>query len=200
MIYRQNFTFYQKKTGFAYFAGAWRACLLRLFAKIMLLLSMMISQLYAADARSFESLPETVFPVGVLATNTDDSFSLSAYEGALLINFWATWCAPCVHELPALSRAAQAFAKQGTDIKIVLISVDRKGGAHAQAFLDERGITHVISAYDPKSTWARALGLKGLPSTYLISADRQDIFVLHGPAEWDEADVMRQITELVSLE
>lgn len=201
MIYRQNFTFYQKKTGFAAFARATMTAI----AGVFVLLMMTHKPVMAEDLLATQEAHETVFPTDILLTKdgpddgADDGagFSIAAHEGALLVNFWATWCAPCVHELPDLVAAAKGFAQRGEALDVVLISVDRKGPDHAQAFLDERGINvaheRVISAYNPTSTWPRELGLRGLPSSYLISADRTKIFLIQGPALWADEAIMDEI-------
>ena len=193
MIYRQNFTFYQKKTGFAGFArlsfGYIRVALLAICV------GGLASQAYGDEAplAGLLSVPETEFPDETLQTKHGKGFSVAGHEGPVILNFWATWCAPCVHELPELAEAARALSKDEMPIDVVLISVDRKGADHAQDFLDERGITDVISAYNPTSTWPRALGLRGLPSTYLISADRGEIYLLHGPASWADDTILAEI-------
>ena len=194
MIYRQNFTFYQKKTGFAAFARGTMAAI----AGVFVLLMMTHKPVMAEDLLATQEAHETVFPADILLTKDGAGFSIAAHEGALLVNFWATWCAPCVHELPDLVAAAKGFAQRGEALDVVLISVDRKGPDHAQAFLDERGINvaheRVISAYNPTSTWPRELGLRGLPSSYLISADRSKIFLIQGPALWADEAIMDEIT------
>ena len=112
----------------------------------------------------------------------------------MIVNFWATWCAPCVTELPELAEAAHLLSD---DVDVVLISVDRKGAQHAQTFLDERNITGVISAHNPKSDWPRSLKLRGLPSTYLISADQTDIYLVSGPASWADEAILSKIKSLI---
>ena len=146
---------------------------------------------------AFKAAHETVFPEDRLETNDGLGFAIASHEGALIVNFWATWCAPCVHELPELAKAAEILSQDEMPISVVLISVDRKGGEHAQSFLDDRDITNVISAYNPTSSWPRALGLSGLPSTYVIGADRQEIQLLHGPANWADEAVIAQIRHLI---
>jgi thiol-disulfide isomerase/thioredoxin len=141
----------------------------------------------------------TAFPEDRLETSDGNGFAIASHEGAFILNFWATWCAPCVHELPALAKAAEKLSQDEVPISVVLISVDRKGADHAQNFLDERDIDiqGVISAFNPTSTWPRALGLSGLPSTYLIGADRTDIYLLHGPADWADEAVLSQVRALI---
>ena len=201
MIYRQNFTFYQKKTGIADFQGNWAARKIGLIAACWALIFVTIAPMSAfgdEDKRlDLKAVPGTVFPDDRLETKDGTGFAIASHEGALLINFWASWCAPCVHELPELAKASEILSQDNMPISVVLISVDRKGAEHAQNFLDERHITGVISAYNPSSSWPRALGLSGLPSTYLIGANRKDIYLLHGPAAWADEAVIAQIRQAI---
>ena len=193
MIYRQNFTFYQKKTGFASFAGG----LARLAIGVMSLILASHSTVMAETLLPLKAAHETVFPTETLAAKDGTTFAIADHDGALIVNFWASWCAPCVHELPDLAEASRAFKAADIAISVALISVDRKGRDHAQNFLDELGIADVISAYNPDSTWARALGVRGLPSTYLISADRDKIFLIQGPAAWADEAIMAEIVDAI---
>jgi len=172
MIYRQNFTFYQKKTGFALFEGIGLACKAGLMMAIcaFMLVANAHQSAYANDDKTLalKAATETIFPDDRLMSKDGSGFSIASHEGALIVNFWA-----------------------------VLISVDRKGAEHAQNFLDERDITGVISAYNPTSSWPRALGLSGLPSTYLIGANRQEIYLLHGPADWADEAVIAQVRDVI---
>ena len=112
-------------------------------------------------------------------------------EQALLVNFWASWCAPCIIELPALETAAVQLESES--IQVILVNLDRGGAAVAQPFLDERGITTPLSAYDPKGKWARAVQLRGLPTTLLIKPGQVEYASYTGPAEWDSALVLHHI-------
>ena len=183
MIYRQNFTFYQKKTGFRHFAKA-------------LLLALLVTNSIATAQAELKLSPahDVIFPSDRLDTSDGEGFSIADQNRAMIVNFWATWCAPCVTELPELAEAAHLLSD---DVDVVLISVDRKGAQHAQTFLDERNITGVISAYNPKSDWPRSLKLRGLPSTYLISADQTDIYLVSGPASWADEAILSKIKSLI---
>ena len=193
MIYRQNFTFYQKKTGFASFTSAFA----KLFIGSICLFFVSYNVAQAEGLLPLKEAHETILPTETLAADGDAGFSFAAHDGALVVNFWASWCAPCVHELPDLAQASRAFKEANSAISVVLISVDRKGIEHAHSFLDELGITDVISAYNPDSSWARALKIRGLPSTYLISADRQKIYLVQGPAAWADPAIMAEITQAI---
>ncbi len=119
------------------------------------------------------------------------SINLDAYDGrTVLVNFWATWCAPCVKELPALDALQGALG--GPGFEVVVISIDRKGLEVAQPFLKDLGVGRLQSAADPKGALARELGATGLPTTVLIDADGMVRGRLLGDAEWnsDEAHAL----------
>lgn len=109
---------------------------------------------------------------------------LDAYRGRLvLLNVWATWCAPCVEELPSLDRLQAALG--GDRFQVLLVSVDRKGLDVAAPFLTRLGIRQLRTAADPKSELARALGASGLPTSVLIDPEGRIIGTMLGDAEWD---------------
>jgi thiol-disulfide isomerase/thioredoxin len=112
-------------------------------------------------------------------------------EQALLINFWASWCAPCIVELPALETAASQLKAES--VQVILVNLDRGGAAVAQPFLDERNIQTPLSAYDPRGEWARAVQLRGLPTTLLVKPKQAEYAAHTGSAEWNSTSVLHQI-------
>ena len=131
-------------------------------------------------------------PFTALMTQSGQPLQLSDMSGqALLVNFWASWCAPCIVELPALEAAATQL--KASSIQVILVNLDRGGAAVAQPFLDERSITTPLSAYDPKGEWARAVQLRALPTTLLIKPNQSEYAAHTGPAEWDTAPILHQI-------
>ena len=134
-----------------------------------------------------EPLPSTQ-----INTETGASFSLSdVADSPLIINFWATWCPPCVHELPQLNSLASRLRPDG--ILVVLVSMDRGGPKDAAPFLSARGIDAPLQLYDPSADWARALKIKGLPTTLLIPKDKGSYKFHTGPAEWEDERIKGQI-------
>jgi len=121
--------------------------------------------------------------------------SLNGFWGMpLLINFWATWCPPCVAELPALDRASHTLAGE---VKILLISVDRGGSKKALPFLRDRGISHPHFAFDANGALSREMGVRGLPTSYLVTADQHHCWTYQGPREWDELAVIAELRRLL---
>jgi thiol-disulfide isomerase/thioredoxin len=117
---------------------------------------------------------------------------LSAFRGKVaLVNLWATWCAPCVKELPALLRLKQAH--DGADFVVVTISEDRQGAKAVDPFLEKNGWTGLTHYVDQPGAVARALGVRGLPTTLLLGPDGKELGRMEGGAEWDDADAVRLI-------
>lgn len=167
---------------------------LRYFQRVMLVICILILCPFYTVVHAEPLIMEpfdAALPETAILDETGGEVRFSDYSGTpLIVNFWATWCAPCIHELPALDKAAETLAG---DIQLLLVSVDRGGAEQAAAFLAERGIDTPLTAYDAKSDWARALKFRGLPSTLIISADQTDIWVVSGPAEWDAEDALSQL-------
>ena len=101
----------------------------------------------------------------------------------VLVNFWATWCAPCIREMPSLDRLQAAMGGDG--FTVLAVNEDRNGAEVAAPFLDKLGVTNLGIHLDDKMALARALGVRGLPASFLIDHRGRVVGALHGLAEWD---------------
>lgn len=120
------------------------------------------------------------------------SIKFADFRGQLLlVNFWATWCAPCIHELPSLAALRAAIADPRFDI--MLVSIDRGAEAATVPFLERMGIDSLISAHDPRGALMRALEVRGVPTTLLIGPDGARIGQLVGPADWGSPEAVALI-------
>lgn len=109
----------------------------------------------------------------------------------LLVNFWATWCPPCIHELPSLMRLDHHLRE--LDMAVMLISVDRAGIDKALPFLDKFGIKGPELGFDPKGDLAKTVGIRALPTSYCIRADGVISAQIVGDVEWDQLQVIETI-------
>jgi peroxiredoxin len=131
-------------------------------------------------------------PSFVVADMTGAEVSLSDFRGqVILLNVWATWCAPCRDEMPSMQRLFDAL--DGTDFQILAVSVDarlgetdafgRPGGDLA-AFADELGLTFPI-LHDPTGRIQQIYQTTGVPETFLIGRDGIIYKKVAGGTEWD---------------
>ncbi|WP_162938155.1 TlpA disulfide reductase family protein [Kiloniella sp. EL199] len=132
--------------------------------------------------------PPIPVPIETFQNEEGKLRSLKEMEGqVILLNFWATWCAPCVKEMPDLDRLQ---AELGSDLfRVVTLSEDRAGLKKVLPFFEDKDLKNLPAYVDPKGRVSRAFGLRGLPSTYLISKESMIVGALIGPFEWDAPEV-----------
>jgi thiol-disulfide isomerase/thioredoxin len=115
--------------------------------------------------------------------------TLADFRGkVVLLNIWATWCAPCRKEIPTLDRLQAALG--GDDFEIVPLSIDRGGAERVKKFYDEIGVQHLGIYVDSSRTANNALDVFGLPATLLIDRQGRELGRLSGAAEWDAPDMI----------
>jgi len=109
--------------------------------------------------------------------------TLDDFKGAVtLVNLWATWCQPCLKEMPSLGRLQKAEAGR---LKIVAISEDHGGADKVKPFVKEHDLGKLPIYLDPKNAALHAFALRGLPTSILIGADGKVLGKVEGAADWD---------------
>jgi thiol-disulfide isomerase/thioredoxin len=139
----------------------------------------------------FKKAPEEIpeFPFQDEAGNTR---TLKEWQGkVVLVNLWATWCAPCRKEMPSLDRLQ---AELGSDkFEVVAISADKTGIEGARRFLDQIKVRKLAAYADPTVRIHSGLKAIGMPASILLDARGREIGRLVGPAEWDSPEAKRLI-------
>jgi len=110
--------------------------------------------------------------------------TLDRFKGrGVILNFWATWCVPCVREMPELDMLKKDLAPAGIDV--LTVSMDRGGHPTIKDFFERYYIKNLTPLHDPKSTAARALGVRGLPTTLLIDPKGREVARIVGVLKYD---------------
>ncbi len=108
---------------------------------------------------------------------------LSDFNGKIvLVNFWATWCAPCRKEMPMLSELQREFGSER--FEVVTIATGRNSIPGIRRFFQEAGVDNLPLYLDPRQELARGMGVLGLPATVILDIDGKEIARMRGDAEW----------------
>lgn len=108
--------------------------------------------------------------------------SLDEYKGKwVVLNFWATWCAPCRHEMPSLDRLQAALP----EIAVVPVATGRNAVPGIEKFYAEAEIANLPILRDPKSELSRSASVMALPVTLILNPQGEEVARLIGDAEWD---------------
>jgi thiol-disulfide isomerase/thioredoxin len=124
--------------------------------------------------------------------------SLAAYKGKpLIVNLWATWCGPCVQEMPSLMKLAATLKDQG--VAVVAISEDRGGKFVVDPFLKEHNISGLPIYLDKTMSTLKVLKSTAMPTTLLIDADGNEVGHVYGDRDWDSPESRAEIVKLFGL-
>jgi len=120
--------------------------------------------------------------------------SLDAYRGrTVIVNFWATWCAPCVAEMPSLMRLRDRYAPQGLEV----IGVNfQENAARIKPFLERYGLAFPV-VRDHDGGVRTAWGVTVFPSSFVIGPDNRVAFVVVGETDWDRPPVEPRIRNML---
>ncbi len=122
--------------------------------------------------------------------------SLVDFRGRLvLLNFRATWCPPCVEEMPSLDRLQARFG--GERFEVVALSLDRQGLDAIMPFFTEHGLDALRPYSDPSMASMSAFKLAGLPTSLIIGPQGHIVATMAGPADWDSPGAHALITYLL---
>jgi thiol-disulfide isomerase/thioredoxin len=137
-------------------------------------------------------------PIVVTAFLDEDGqpMTFEAFKGQYtVVNFWATWCAPCRKEMPTLEALDKAFEGKGLDV--VTIATGRNPAPAIDKFFTDIGVENLTKYLDPKQALARDMAVLGLPATVILNRDAQEIARLTGDADWDAPEAIAILTALV---
>lgn len=136
-----------------------------------------------------------LMPAANLVNPADEVLNLGALQGKpVLVNLWATWCAPCVKEMPLLDDLA---ADYGDELSVVTISQDMGDPAKVAAFFKQNTLANLPQWIDPQLALGEAIGAQTLPTTVLYDATGQEVWRVTGDFDWSSDEARGAIDEVV---
>ncbi len=132
-------------------------------------------------------------PDVVLRDPSGEELALESLKGQpVLVNLWATWCAPCVKELPTLNRIAN---RADVGVEVVTVSQDLGEPEAVQRFLDERGLAQLPAWIDAEGALPASYGVQALPVTILYDASGREVWRYLGDRDWTSEESLKLISE-----
>ena len=136
-----------------------------------------------------------VLPKPLILDANENMVEIGYDEDILIINFWATWCAPCKKEMPSLNSLAQNMKYE--DIQIITIASGRNSKDAIDGFFDDNNLVNLKKYRDPRGRIAVKYGVTALPTTVVINPTGLEIGRIIGDIDWDTADVRSFFKKLV---
>ncbi|MBN2907537.1 MAG: TlpA family protein disulfide reductase [Rhodobacteraceae bacterium] len=163
----------------------------------------------AADTGTLEALREggmkklnfhsqaQPIPEAVLIDEKGHDRGLSEHGGKwVVLNFWATWCPPCRHEMPSLDALQKTLG--GGDFAVVTVATGRNAPAAIDRLFAELQITQLPRWRDQDSSLARRMGIMGLPVTVILNPQGQEVARMQGDAEWNSDSALAILAALMN--
>jgi thiol-disulfide isomerase/thioredoxin len=165
-------------------------CLAATFAAVLMLLA--ATDARAAEPPKFAGLagefspidPPLQTPTAAFEDRMGQPVTLHSFKGkVVLLNLWATWCPPCVAEMPSLDALQSELGGEG--LAVVAVSTDQQGIKKSAPFYRRAGIAHLQLYNDTRNALAHALEGNALPMSFLLDRQGRVVGRMDGPAQWD---------------
>ena len=168
-----------------------------IFLKVLIFANITLS-------KDFSNFEEQILPEVILFDESDSQIKLSSYlksenNKITILNFWATWCPPCIDELPSLNNLSKDLMAYNIDV--LAVSMDRGNPLELVEFLEDKGGKNLIFLQDKNWSAGKNIPIQGLPVTLIVKNRSNILKIIYkhlGPLQWDHKDIKRGIFNLVN--
>ncbi|MEJ6396879.1 TlpA disulfide reductase family protein [Yoonia sp. 208BN28-4] len=145
---------------------------------------------------NFHHMPARVTDTPFLTEDGDEAELADSNGKVRVVNFWATWCAPCRHEMPQLADLQTQLG--GDDFEVITIATGRNPRPAMEDFFTEIGVDNLPLHTDARSGLARSMGVLGLPVTLILDREGNEIARLQGDAEWNSESAIAIVSAIIA--
>ena len=150
------------------------------------------------DLRKFIFSERKKILPNLLVLDADESVVEFGYkEDIFVINFWATWCAPCKKEMPSLNNLAETMKQD--DVRIITVASGRNSKEAIDTFFTDNNLANLSKFRDPKGRMAMSYRVTALPTTVVIDPTGREIGRIIGDIDWNTADIHAFFRKLVTI-
>ena len=167
--------------------------------RILILFTFLITNVLANELPDLKNLivhkiPKTYNNV-IFLDDKDVEINIQNLDSQLImLNFWATWCAPCKEEMPSLDRLQ--VSKKLKNLKIYPINIGKESPDKIKSFFAELGIDNLEPYFDHPSTLAKTFSLRGLPTTIFLNSKREEFARIIGSINFDDENFINWLKNL----
>jgi thiol-disulfide isomerase/thioredoxin len=179
------------------------ACLLSLLQRLggsIVLAALLLASPALADDATVDLMVEApkAAPELKVKDAIDQFRTLDLKQNKLtIIHFWATWCVPCVAELPKVDSISETYSDK--DLRIITVSLDGGNMSKIKIFFADHQITHLKAYLDANNAAFKAFGLQGLPTSVFINQKGEEIARASGPVDWSSKPVIDFIEKTLDI-
>jgi thiol-disulfide isomerase/thioredoxin len=142
-------------------------------------------------------IPKPITELNLFKNNNTQEIVRLKQNHVTIINFWATWCAPCREEMPSLNALIESIGKE--NFSVIVVAAGRNSDKSINAFFNKHKLSNLLTYKDPLGKVSSKLSILGLPTTLIVDQHSNEIARLTGEADWNSESAIKLINHILAL-
>lgn len=166
--------------------------------KVLIFVALSVIIVMLAGTATRMGKPQPASPVTmerIIRVEPPRPLAVETVAGPAVVTFWATWCTPCLRELPTFLSFKAKADKAG--INVLAISEDKDGAKVVQPFVEQNGLGAMPMRLDSDNSISKAMGVRGLPTTLILNAKGEEVGRVEGETDWSTDEALAAVSSLV---